>query len=133
MDYDIAAYLTMNKFLELHPKETLPEWFIQSAALGGKNDNCGNWVMSYTVVKKQELGENRYWKADSLRGGRKLMERDLDTGEEFVIISNSLPDSEIIRIFKAKVIDADLSVEVLLDTDLDTINGADLEWEGNGA
>lgn len=60
------------------------------------------------------------------------MVRKPESEEEFVVLHYSVPDSDIISIFKAKVTDADLGVEVLLDTDLDTINGTDLEWEGNG-
>lgn len=132
MDYDLVRHLIAKKFSELHPKEKLPEWFDGAVTLTGEHDKNGNWEMSYIVFKKQELGENRYWKIDS-EGRRKLMIRKPETGKEFVVLHYSVPDSEIITIFKAKVTDADLSVEVLLDTDLDTINGADLEWEGNGA
>lgn len=43
MDYDIAVYLIAKKFSELHPKETLLEWFYDATTVTGKSDKIGIW------------------------------------------------------------------------------------------
>jgi hypothetical protein len=124
ISYDTAESLLLDKFFQLHPKNTHPEWL--SRLLPPRIDfdeKTGKLVLSVGAYKKEPLGPNHYWEE---KDGRKhLMYKDPTTGKISVVIHYT--PKEYLTIFKA-VLDAETAeVTVLVDTDLSSIVGEELD------
>ena len=124
LSYVAAESLLLDKFLQLHPKSTHPQWL--SNLLPPRFDfdeKRGKLVLSLGAYKKEPLGPNHYWQEKD--GRRNLMYKDPTTGKISVVVHYT--PKEYLTIFKA-VLDAETSeITVLVDTDFSNIVSEELE------
>lgn len=122
-DFDDALRLFLNRFLEVHPKNTWPGWFKTRTTYGGRTEDDRRWRFSFTAVPLSILGPGDSWEAVE-NGSFVLARTDTETGEKRCVISNG--SNEVITIFEAIVDLHKKNVEIVSDQDLGSINGNQL-------
>lgn len=123
VDFDKATEIFIDKFLELHPKSTWPDWFKRCTTYGGTKDNKKFWRFAFTALPEELPRKNEYWEIGK-DGSRNLVKIDPDTGEKRYIISNTT--DAVITIFEAVINPITAEIKVLKDKDLTKINGRSL-------
>ncbi|MGD9365099.1 MAG: hypothetical protein PVH87_05340 [Desulfobacteraceae bacterium] len=123
LDFDKAMEIFIDKFLELHPKITWPDWFKRCTSYGGKKDDKNFWRFAFTALPNDLLNKNEYWEIGK-DGSRHLVVVDPDTGEKRYIISNTT--DEVITLFEVEINPDTAEITVLKDEDLNKINGEGL-------
>lgn len=121
--FDDALRLFLDRFLEIHPKNTWPSWFKTCTTYGGRIEGDRRWRFSFTAVPSSVLGPGDSWEAAE-NGSFVLARTNVETGEKRYVISNAA--SEVITIFEAIVDLAEKNILVVSDQDLSAINGDEL-------
>lgn len=124
MEFDEARQLAMKRFYEAHSPASLPQWLLKTASVGGTV--VGNdWLVGVSLAYKIVLAPNEAW--EIVRGHRVLTRVDPKTGRKNIVIHY---DGETpLRVFQAKVNMESRVVEVVLDSDMSTLNEADFEHQ----
>ena len=119
--HDMALYIACNEFEKRHPKETQPDWLKYCLSIKINRNRNGNWVVSQMVLPKAILDENQYvkWEDD---GVPILVQIDPVTQKESIIISGG-PPQEFVVIFEVEVDFAMKQANVLIDSELDKMDG----------
>lgn len=123
MDDERAILAAFARFEKRHPRETRPEWLRRCMMDSYAKDNQGRFVVSFTLTPKIPLEPNQYW--EEIDGERKLVRVDPVTGKKLYVLHRTPP--EVITIFKAVVDPETSEVTVLVDLDLSSFKGEDLE------
>ena len=124
-NFDKALEMFLDKFLELHPKDTWPDWFKSCTTYGGTKAQNSSWRFEFTAILKKELGKNESWEF-SKDGKARLVKIDPKTGEKRYVISNTADADSVLKIFEAVIDPTKHTILVMVDKDLDKINGEDL-------
>ncbi len=124
INFDQALEIFLDKFLELHPKNTWPDWIKKCTTYGGTKDENKFWRFAFTALPEYSLKENENWET-AIDGTKALVKIDPDTGEKRYIISNTT--ANVITIFEAVINPNTSEITVTSDLDLSSIDGGNLQ------
>lgn len=110
-----------SKILELHPKETWPDWFKKCISLKVTLDANYQWVISLDGVKNEPLEPNYF--EEEFNGRRRTIYLDPITGKKYVVLC--IAPKTIITVFKAVINPDTAEVTVLVDSDFSRLVGKD--------
>jgi hypothetical protein len=118
-----ALELFVDKYLELHPKESSPKWFFSHTDMGQISSGEANKLrFAFMALKKKELGLNEWY--EEVHGKEVLAVLNPETQKKEYVIS--IHESEILIIFEAVVDLETAELTILTDRDLLSINSEDL-------
>lgn len=123
LSFENAIEIFLDRFLQVHPKDSWPSWFKSCTSYSGTVDAEGHWRLAFTAMPKECLGENESWEIDE-KGHYVLTKVDPDSGEKWFVISNTA--EKVITLFEVKIDKESNEIEILSDQDLHSINGAEL-------
>ncbi|ABC29865.1 hypothetical protein HCH_03099 [Hahella chejuensis KCTC 2396] len=123
IDFDKALDIFFEKFMELNPAETLPEWFKDSTMYGGSIVEGRYWELSFMAHLKSSLGENECWEKDK-DGRYRLVSYHPDTGEKRYIISGG--GGEAVKLFTLRIDINSGEVSDISQRNFSEIDGDDL-------
>jgi hypothetical protein len=123
MDDVTALLAAFAQFEKRHPRETRPEWLKRCMMESYSKDKQGRFIVSFTLTPRIPLEPNEHW--EEINGERKLVLLDPITGKKLVVLHRS--PREVITIFEAVVDPETSEVTVLVDRDLSSIKGEELE------
>ena len=117
--------MACEKFEELHPQETQPDWLKYCMYMMiGRNDR-ENWVIKMILRPRAKLQPGTQWELDP-NGLPFLIYVDPDTGKRSVVICGGpAPFPEVI--FAVEADRSGVLVEVAVNVDLGTLDGDEYE------
>jgi len=117
-----ALELFLNKFFELHPKQSWPKW-IRTHTDWAKFDEKSNiYKLGIVAWQKKELGANECY--EEVNGREFLTKINPQTKQKEYVVN--IRGVQMITIFQVLVDEKNFAVEVLLDTDLLLIDSKQL-------
>ena len=119
-DHDIATFIARKEFEKRHPEEEQPEWLKKYMLTTGRKTGSKKWTMRKILFYKEQLGPNQYWEK-SLKGNPVLVEKDPETGKEFVVLKSGSPEN-IKVLFEVEVDVSDGTARVCTDIDISTLD-----------
>ena len=119
-DHDIATFIARKEFEKRHPEEEQPEWLKKYMLTTGRKTGSKKWTMRKILFYKEQLGPNQYWEK-SLEGNPVLVEKDPETGKEFVVLKSGSPEN-IKVLFEVEVDVSDGTARVCTDIDISALD-----------
>ena len=124
-DHDLSVLVACKKFEELLPKEKQPEWLKYCMSMRTMRNHNKNWVIKMILLSKPELKSNQFWQWED-DGIPILFQIDPATKKKSVVICGG-PSTNIEVFFEVEVDLKNDKVMVLVDTDLNKLDGAKYE------
>jgi hypothetical protein len=113
-----ALDLFTDKFLELHPKETWPDWFTSHTDIVEVHASDNKCRLAISAFKKRDLRSNEWY--EEVHGKDVLTKLDPDTQEKRYVINT--PESEVLDIFGAIIDLETFDCNIVVDEDMSSID-----------